>query len=108
VGTRRIDKDGLLEEKVTDTRSKADWIPLHRLAWIQANGAVPAGHIVVFKAGRRTTDPEQITADAVECITRSELMRRNTYHRYGPDVAKVYQLRGEINRQINKRLKEST
>ena len=53
-----------------------------------------------------TTEPDQITADRVECITRAENMRRNTYHRYGPEVAKLVQLRGAINRQIRKREKE--
>jgi hypothetical protein len=31
-------------------------------------------------------------------------MRRNSYHQYGPEVAKAVQLRGAITRQINKRI----
>jgi len=107
VGSTKLDKDGNLICKVSDTGDKrADWVPVHRLAWVAANGPVPPGHIVVFRPGMHTTDPGQITADRVECISRAENMRRNTYHRYGPEVAKLIQLRGAINRQIRKREKE--
>lgn len=108
VGSTRLDKEGLLVLKVADLPGKAGWIHAHRKAWIDVNGPVPAGHIVVFKPGRRTADLEQITADSVEAITRAELMLRNTYHRFGPEIAKVIQLRGAINRQINKRTKEGS
>lgn len=107
IGSTKLDKQGNLICKVSDTGDKrADWIPAHRLAWVAANGPVPPGHIVVFRPGMHTTEPDQITADRVECITRAENMRRNTYHRYGPEVAKLVQLRGAINRQIRKREKE--
>lgn len=105
VGATRVDeRDGYVVRKVSDTGSrKADWRPLHVLAWEAANGPVPAGSIVVFKPGRKTTDVDAVTTDAIECITRRENMLRNTYHRYGPEVAKLVQLRGAITRQINKR-----
>lgn len=109
IGSLRVTKDGYLEQKVTDDASLAParrWVALHRLVWEQEHGAVPPGHIVVFRQGMHTTEPDQITADRVECITRAENMRRNTYHRYGPEVAKLVQLRGAINRQIRKREKE--
>lgn len=108
IGSTRLDKEGLLVLKVADLPGKSGWIHAHRKAWEDANGPVPAGHIVVFKPGRRTADPEQITADSVEAITPAELMLRNTYHRFGPEIAKVIQLRGAINRQINKRTKEGS
>lgn len=108
VGSTRLDKEGLLVLKVADLPGKAGWIHAHRKAWIDANGPLPAGYIVVFKAGRRTSDIEQITVDSVEAITRAELMLRNTYHRFGPEIARVIQLRGAINRQINKRTKEGS
>ena len=109
IGSLRVTKDGYLEQKVTDDASLAParrWVALHRLVWEREHGAVPPGHIVVFRHGMRTTNPDQITADRLECITRSENMQRNTCHRYGPEVAKLVQLRGAINRQIRKREKE--
>ncbi len=108
VGSQRLDKDGLLELKFADLPGKDGWIHAHRKAWEDINGPVPAGLIVVFKPGRRTAKLDEITADAVEAIDRAELMRRNTYHRFGPEIAKVIQLRGAINRQINKRTKEGS
>lgn len=110
IGSTRICKDGYLERKVTDDAAIAParrWVAVHRLVWEAACGAVPEGHAVVFKPGRRSVNEADITADALECITRAELMRRNTYHRYGPEIASVIQLRGVIQRQINKRAKEA-
>jgi hypothetical protein len=50
---------------------------------------------------------EQITLDAVELISRAELMRRNTRHNYGPEINDLIGLRARITRQINKRTKEA-
>lgn len=106
LGSLRVSKDGYLERKVTDDPSIVParrWVAVHRLAWEAEHGPAPEGHAIVFLPGRKTTDPERITADAVECVTRAELMRRNTYHRFGPEIAALVQLRGAITRQINKR-----
>jgi hypothetical protein len=110
IGSLRVSADGLLERKFTDDPSLVPaqrWAPVHRLVWESANGQVPAGHLVVFKPGMHTTDIEQITVDRLECITRADNMRRNTVHRYGPEIAQLVQLRGAISRQINKRAEES-
>lgn len=109
IGTLRINRDGYLERKVTDDQTLAPvrrWTAVHRLVWIDAHGPIPDGHAVCFKSGRRTTELEEITPDALELVTRAELMRRNTFHRYGKDVARLVQLRGAITRQINKRAKD--
>jgi hypothetical protein len=100
VGSERLTKDGLLQRKVADTRSKSlDWKLVHVLVWEAANGPVPAGHIVIFRdRDRRNFDPANL-----ECVTRAENMRRNTYHRYPKAVASLIQLRGALNRQINRR-----
>lgn len=109
IGTLRLCRDGLLEQKVTDDPTVVParrWVAVHRLVWERVNGPIPAGHAVVFKPGMRTAVEDEITADRLECITRRDLMLRNTVHRYGPEIAKVAQLRGAINRQINQRSKE--
>lgn len=106
IGTLRISKDGYLERKTTDDPSiypARRWSFVHRLVWIEANGPVPAGHLIVFKKGMRTNTLDEITPDRLECISLAENMRRNTFHNYGPEVAKAVQLRGAITRQINKR-----
>ena len=70
--------------------------------WERAHGAIPAGHAVVFRPGRFTTNPDAITEDGLELVTRAELMRRNTIHNYPPELARLVQLKGAITRQVNR------
>lgn len=103
IGSLRTNRDGYLERKVTDDTtvySARRWVPVHRLVWEAEHGPVPAGHIVVFKPGMRTTEEADITVDRLECITRQENMQRNSAQRFGPDVFKAIQLRGALNRKI--------
>ena len=101
VGSERVTKDGYLERKIREPKK---WKAVHVLLWESVHGKVKRGHLVVFKAGvnkERRLAP--VIAD-LECITRAENMRRNTYHRYPKEIANLIQLRGALNRQINKRL----
>lgn len=110
IGSLRISKDGYLERKVTDDPTLVParrWVAVHRLVWMATHGEIPPGYAVCFKPGRRTTDPEAIAPDALELVSRRELMLRNTVHRYGAEVAQLCQLRGAINRQIHKQAKEA-
>jgi hypothetical protein len=109
IGSHRVNGDGYLDRKVSDDRGgPRDWVAVHRLVWMEANGPVPDGHVVVFKPGRRTNVLEQITADAVELVSRVELMKRNTVHaRYPKEVVQLVQLKGAIKRQVNRLAKES-
>ena len=71
--------------KLTDTGyPPRDWVMYHRHVWEQAHGPIPEDHMVVFK-GPHTMDPEQITPEILECISRVEHMRRHTFHQYGQD-----------------------
>ena len=111
IGSIRVAKGGILEQKVTDDRSlypARRWKSVHSLVWEREMGPIPAGHIVVFKAGQFTDQVEKITPDRLECITRRENMLRNTVHRYGKEIAQIVQLRGVLNRHINKKQKELT
>lgn len=105
IGTYRVNADGYLDRKVSDTGyPPRDWIAVHRLVWAEANGPIPPGHFVTFKPGRRTTEPERITPDALELVTRQELMRRNSVHtRMPPELARLVQLRGALIRKIRNR-----
>lgn len=110
LGSYRVNGEGYLERKVT-TQSGAPnlrWQPVHRLVWAAANGPVPAGHIVMFKPGCKTNTLEQITPDKLDCITRQQLMQRNSVHaHYPPEVARLVQLRSALNRSINRKAKEA-
>lgn len=107
IGTLRISKDGYLERKVTDDHPvpARRWVAVHRLVWIDANGPVPDGHIVRFKAGMKTSELEEVTLDKLECISKADNMKRNTLHRYPKEIAKLIQLRGALTRQIHKKEK---
>jgi hypothetical protein len=110
VGSYRINGEGYLDRKVNDLPgpNHIRWHPVHRLVWEEVHGPVPAGHLVVFKPGRRTAKLEEITLDAVECIDRTELMRRNTIHNNPPELADLMRLRGVLTRAINRKSKGQT
>lgn len=105
VGSYRItSKDNYLERKVNDLpgNSSVRWKGVHRLVWEAANGPVPAGHIVVFRPGCRTTVLERITLDSVECITRAENAKRNHPRSKHPELGRLIQIKGVITRHINR------
>lgn len=109
IGTLRISKDGYLERKVTDDPGvypARRWSAVHRLVWEAANGPVPAGHAVVFLPGRRTQQEAAITLDALELVSRAELMRRNTRHRFPKELADLIALRAALTRKINNRTRK--
>jgi hypothetical protein len=97
-----------LQRKVNDDPGPSGirWKPVSRLVWEAAHGPVPAGHVVVFRPGCRTLDPERITLDALELITRQELMRRNSVHRLPPEFAELARLKGALVNAINHRLRQ--
>lgn len=109
IGTLRLSKDGYLERKVTDDPSLVSvrrWKGVHRLVWEETHGPVLEGHAVAFKPGRKTADPALITLDALELVTRAELMLRNTVHRLPKELVELVQLRGALIKQINRKTKE--
>ena len=105
IGSLRINSYNYLERKVTDDHPVPAhrWVPVHRLVWEEAHGPLPEGHIVRFKKGMRTNVLEEITIDRLECISRRENMQRNTVHNYPQPIPQLVQLRGALQRQINRR-----
>ncbi|MEN9489588.1 MAG: hypothetical protein RJA63_37 [Pseudomonadota bacterium] len=102
IGALRLSKDGYLERKVSEDSSRARrWVAEHRLVWLAINGHIPDGCAIVFRPGQFTADLDQITTDRLECLTRAELMRRNTIHRYPEPVKQVMRLRGKLSRAIS-------
>lgn len=102
IGSERITKEGYLQRKINDTGVKMnDWVLVHKQLWEEINGTVPDGHIVVFKNGDKT----DIRIDNLELISREENMRRNSVHTLPKELALVIQLKGAVQRQINKRMR---
>lgn len=109
IGTLRICKDGCLERKITDDPAlypSRRWVAVHRLVWEEVNGPMPKGYVVVFKPGMASTDPDEITIDRVELITRAELMRRNTRHNLPPELNALIATKARLTRLINERDKD--
>ncbi len=105
IGSERLSKDGYLERKVNDTHPvpARRWVGVHRIVWEAANGPTPKGFAVCFLPGRRTAERDAITLDALELVSRRDLMLRNSYHRYPQPIPRLIQLRGALNRKINQR-----
>lgn len=101
IGTERLTRDGYLERKIHDGMPlRSRWRAVHLVRWEEINGPIPKGHALVFRDGDKTnTAPENM-----ELVTRAELMRRNSYHtRYPKEIGELIQLRGAVQRQINRR-----
>ena len=107
IGTLRI-SGGQLERKTSEAKgaNHMRWTPVARLVWEAAHGPVPAGHLVVFKRGQKTTVLEEITVDRLECISRGENGRRNVAWNSHPETAPLVHLKGQIQRQVNRISKE--
>ena len=100
VGTERLSKEGYLERKINDDMPlQRRWRAVHLIEWEAVNGPLPTGHALTFKDGDKTHH----ALDNLELITRAELMRRNSCHQYGPEIAQLVQLRGAVSRRINHR-----
>jgi len=108
VGALRVNADGYLDVKVGDFPDAPwkNWERVHRLVWIEAHGPIPSGFVVAFKPGRKTVVRDEITLDALELVPKVEIMKRNTVHRHGPEIARLSQIKGAIVRQINRRERE--
>lgn len=102
-------KSAHVEIKVSNKPGRNDqrWTPVTRYVWEQHNGPVPEGFIVVFKLGMSTLDPALITLDRLECVTKTENLRRNSWRARYPELAGLVQLKGAITRQVNRIKKQA-
>lgn len=103
LGFERISKDGYLERKITDLQGVKNYRAVHLILWESVNGPLPPGHAVIFIDGNK----QNITLDNLLLVTRAELMQRNTRHRLPPELNAVIQLRGVLNRIINKKKRDT-
>lgn len=105
IGTLRTAKGNILQIKVSmDGQKSSDrWRSLIETVWVSHNGPVPDRHFVRFRPGMATNNPEEITIDRLECLTRSENIDRNSIHNLPPELRHVVILRGVLNRTIKNR-----
>jgi hypothetical protein len=96
VGATRI-FDGYLQQKITnDIPFHKRWKGVHILTWEAAHGAVPKGFVIKMKDGNKLNT----ALENLECISRRELMLRNSAVSYGPEIFNAIRLRGSITRVI--------
>jgi len=102
IGSERVGKDDYLLRKISDTNTTKDWRPAHVLLWEERHGTVPQGHVIAFRDGNK----RNFAPDNLECISRIEIMRRNTICRFPPELVEVIRLHSSINRTIERKSKK--
>lgn len=75
---------------------------LHVKVWKDVNGQPPKGHCITFKDG----DTMNAALENLECISRVELMKRNSIQNLPEELKQTAHLRGVLNRKIHKRIKQ--
>lgn len=99
VGTTVLATDGYYKTKVAEPNK---WKWTHRMNWEAVHGPIAKGMMLVFKnSDRLNCDPSNL-----ELITRQEHMSRHTLYRYPKEITQLIQLRGAVQRKINRRLKD--
>jgi hypothetical protein len=78
--------------------SEGNWMLLHVKNWIDANGPVPDGMIVVFK---KPNIPDRENISNLELITRAENMKRNTWHQWPPELKNAIRTLNKLKKQLN-------
>lgn len=102
VGAEVLRKISEREYLLIKTKNSKNLIFKHIYLWEIANGKLPKGYNVVFKDGNTLN----CVIENLECISDAELMERNSYrNNYPPEIQQLIQLKGVLNRQINKHQK---
>lgn len=101
VGYERVSKDGYIEIKVSE--GMRQFRLKHRVVYEQHFGAIPKGHNVEFKdRNKMNFDPSNLVLR-----TRKENMKLNSVHSLPKEIADTIQMLGAMQRQINKRNKQT-
>lgn len=99
IGSREKRGDGIWYEKITDGQNPGyrNFRPLYQLIWERHHGPIPAGHIVIFL----DRNPANLAIENLACVTRAELMHRNSRHRLHPELRDVLTWKSRLTRVIN-------
>lgn len=99
LGSIRVTKDGYQEIKVAEPNK---WKALHRDIWEETFGAIPKGGIIRFV----TDDKMNVQPFNLMLIDRRQHMKKNSVHNHPKEIANLIQLRGALNRKINRLSKQ--
>lgn len=98
IGSERVTRDGIRQRKTHDDGPpQRRWKSVHMILWEELHGPVPPGYLVVFK----DKNTANIDIDNLELITRAENMRRNTIHRYPPELKSTIRQLGKLKKAIS-------
>lgn len=97
IGYERVNVYGYIEVKTADPNK---FELKHRVIWRQKNGKIPRGYNIQFRDG----DRQNCSIENLYIISRSEQLKKENsmYARYPKDVQLAIQMKGALNRQINK------
>lgn len=93
---------GVWWRKVTDEgHHTKHYKSVPRMLWEAQHGPIPSGHVVVMRAA--VGSAAEITLDHIELISRTELIRRNSIHRYPEELRACMVLAGRVRAAIKRR-----
>lgn len=81
IGTEKVRVDGYVYVKIADGFKNANWLQKHILVWEQANGPLPADHVLIFANG----DREDVRLDNLVLAERADLAVMNKRSLMGRD-----------------------
>lgn len=93
-GHERICKEGYVLIRI----HKGKYVLKHRLVWMQVNGAIPKGMLLVFKDGNKNN----CSVENLELISKKENMVRNSINRFPSEIKESIHLLNKLKRKINK------
>ena len=100
VGSERVSACGLLARKVSETgRQRTDWVGIQALVWMEHNGPIPKGHLVVFLNG----DNRDFRIENLAMLSQAENMRRNSISQYPEGLQKAIKLTNKLKRIIDEK-----
>ncbi|MFJ8100389.1 HNH endonuclease signature motif containing protein [Lysinibacillus sp. NPDC096212] len=88
VGTERIDRDGYVLIKVSDTGAwHHRWRHKHKVIWEKVNGPIPKGHVLIFLDRNKLN----ISIENLQLITQAQLarMNQNKLFQQDPELTKT-------------------
>lgn len=94
--------DGYWRRKISDTRTKHDWVFCHVETWIAYHGPIPAGHCVCF----RNRDYDNYAIENLHLMTRQALMLDNTIQRYPDELQQLIRMSKKLERKIREKTDE--
>ena len=94
IGAQREATDGYVYRKVSETKPR--WKSLQQIVWEEHNGPVPKNHMVLFK----DKNARNFDISNLECISRSENMKRNSLLRYPNEIVQAIKTISKLKKQI--------